>query len=356
MSNYEVEDRGLQNTTMMAQVEQARALQEVQAPFVIAKKFQRNEEKAFKNILNACDRYFLADQALYAYPRGGSIVTGPSIRLAEMLLQKWGNCESGIKELSQSNGVSICEAFAIDLETNVKVSKIFHVKHERVTRDSRKNLTDPRDIYEIAANNGARRMRACILAIIPGDVTEEAVNRCKKTMASNKKPMKERIPVMISKFEEVGVTQSMIEKKLGHKIESILEKEFFDLMMIFRSINDNVAKKEDFFKLDDSEKPVEKKVAALQEKIEQQEKKETSYQVQNPESKKEKYFKYFESKGISEKQILSYFQLEEKNSITDDQISILENIRQENISNGLSLIDEFSKTVAKETGESNEQN
>lgn len=42
-------------------------------------------------------------------------------------------------------------------------------------------LTDSRDIYEATANFGARRMRACILGVIPGDVVDMAVNECKET-------------------------------------------------------------------------------------------------------------------------------------------------------------------------------
>src|SRR5262249_53212112 len=88
--------------TALMQTNEARAVAEVQAAYVIAKKFPRDENQAYMKIINACKRPFLAEQAMYAYPKGGTLVNGPSIRLAEVMAQAWGNMEFGIKEVSQS--------------------------------------------------------------------------------------------------------------------------------------------------------------------------------------------------------------------------------------------------------------
>ena len=64
-----------------------RAAQEVQAAMVIAKKFPRDAIQAEKRILDACKRKLLAENAMYVYPRGGTTIEGPSIRLAEVLAQ-----------------------------------------------------------------------------------------------------------------------------------------------------------------------------------------------------------------------------------------------------------------------------
>ena len=60
-------------------VESARAVQEVQASLIIAKKFPRDQNEAYTRIMTACQRPSLAKDALYAYPRGGQMVTGPSL-------------------------------------------------------------------------------------------------------------------------------------------------------------------------------------------------------------------------------------------------------------------------------------
>lgn len=242
-----------QNDKSMVEIAESRAQHEVQAAFVIAKKFPRNQMESYAAIIEACKRPFLAEQAMYAYPRGGSLVTGPSIRLAEAMAQAWGNLDCGVREISQSNGVSVAEAYAIDLQTNTRVTKIFHVKHERHTKKGISKLTDPREIYELVANQGSRRLRACILGILPGDVVEAAVDRCKKTMETSEVPISERVRRMVLAFDEQGIKVEHIEKRLGHKLDAIIPTELVNLTSIYKSLKDGMANREDFFDIGISE-------------------------------------------------------------------------------------------------------
>ena len=111
------------------QADSQRAVAEVQAALVIAKQFPRNMNEAYDRIMNACQRPSLAQSSVYSYARGGTSITGPSIRLAEALAQNWGNIQFGIRELSAENGESTVEAFAWDVETNSRQTKVFQVRH-----------------------------------------------------------------------------------------------------------------------------------------------------------------------------------------------------------------------------------
>lgn len=227
-----------------------RAAQEVQAAMVIAKKMPRDEMKSFHRIMKACERITLAEDATYAFPRGGTTVSGPSIRLAEVLAQNWGNIDSGVIELEQKDGESVVMVYAWDLETNTKSTKIFTVKHIRSKRSGNVALDDPRDIYEMTANQGARRLRACILSIMPGDIVDAAVKQCEDTLAkgaSAQGPIEDRLRVMVIEFGKFGVSQEMIEKRLGHKVTTTTEAELVGLKKVFRSIRDNMSAVEDFF-------------------------------------------------------------------------------------------------------------
>jgi len=250
MSN-ELQNLGFQSKEKPAnglmQVSESRAVAEVQAAYVIAKKFPRDENASYMRIMKACERPFLAEQAMYAYPRGGQLVTGPSIRLAEAMAQAWGNIDCGIKEVSQSDGMSVAEAYAIDLETNVRVVKTFHVPHSRDTKQGKKRLTDSRDIYELVANQGARRLRACILGVVPGDVVDAAVARCGKTMESSDVPLADQVRKLIQAFDEIGVKPEHIEKRLGHKLDAIIPQEIVTLRGIYKSIKDGMADRTQFF-------------------------------------------------------------------------------------------------------------
>lgn len=246
LMNLGFQDKEVINTAM-TEVAESRAQHEVQAAYVIAKKFPRNEMQAYANIIEACKRPFLAEQAMYAYPRGGTLVTGPSIRLAEAMAAAWGNIDCGIREVSQHGGVSVAEAFAIDLQTNARKTVIFHVKHERHTKQGMKKLVDPRDIYELVANQGARRLRACILAVLPGDVTEAAVEQVKRTMQSSDVPVSEQIKRMVIAFDELGVKVEHLEKRLGHNLDATIPAEIVTLKGIYKSLKDGMSDRSDFF-------------------------------------------------------------------------------------------------------------
>lgn len=234
-------------TTDMVEIEQARAMHEVQASITIAKKFPRNPNQSFINIINACKRPHLAEQAKYAFPRGTKVVTGPSIKLIRVIAQNWGNILFGVRELSNANGVSVFQAFAWDLETNLKEVKEFQVKHKRYTSSGAYDLTDQRDIYEAVANNGARRLRACLEGIIPPDVIEAAEEQCEKTLKDGKESLEDRIKKLVVAFSEYGINVAQIEKRLGHKLEAVLEQEMVTLRAIYKSLKDGMAKREDFF-------------------------------------------------------------------------------------------------------------
>jgi len=166
-------------------VEGQKGVAEVQARMAIAKRFPRDTVRAMDAIKNSCARKGLAEKAVYVYARGGQDVSGPSIRLAEAMAQQWGNLDYGILERESTAEGSLVEAYCWDMETNVRVSKVFTVPHVRHTRNGSKQLTDPRDVYENMANNAARRLRACILGVIPGDVTEAAVEWCNATLKAS---------------------------------------------------------------------------------------------------------------------------------------------------------------------------
>jgi hypothetical protein len=238
----------------------------VQAAVMMAKQYPRDRFTAVQKILEDCGRKKLAKSAVYAYPRGGSTVSGPSIRLAEAMARLWGNLDCGIRELSRDADKSVCEAYAWDLETNTRFTRIFEVPHIRFTRNGSYKLEDPRDIYENVANNGARRLRACILEAIPGNVTDDAVLKCKETVAQRSgEPFIDRLQKMVIAFDKFGIKKEHIERRLKHDFASINEEELFDLGTIYNSLSDNVAKRKDFFDVGDAE-PTEK-TSALKDKI-----------------------------------------------------------------------------------------
>jgi len=220
---------------------------------MIARMNPRDTIAAMDRILNACARPTLADAAVYTYARGGSDVSGPSIRLAEAMAQAWGNMQFGIRELDQRNGESTVQAFAWDVETNTRREVTFQVPHIRYTRSGSKRLEDPRDIYEMVANQGARRLRACILAVIPGDVTEAAVAQCETTMKTKADTSPEAMQKMVAAFEPFGVTREQIEKRIQRRLDAIQPAQVVSLKKIYASLRDGMSSASEWFESDASE-------------------------------------------------------------------------------------------------------
>lgn len=261
-----------QQSTAVANTDQQRAVAEVQAAMMIARMNPRDPIAAVDRILNACTRPTLANAAVYNYSRGGSDISGPSIRLAEAMAQSWGNMQFGIRELDQSGGSSTVQAFAWDVETNTRREVTFQVPHIRHTRAGSKKLDDPRDIYEMVANQGARRLRSCILAVIPGDVTEAAVAQCETTMHATADTSPDGVAKLLQAFAAYGVTKAHIEKRIQRRVDAIQPAQVVSLRKIYASLKDGMSAASDWFDAADEQGDTQQsadRTAALKEKARQ---------------------------------------------------------------------------------------
>lgn len=245
-----------------AAVEAERAVAEVKGAISIAKAFPRDIRAARDRIVAACERPALAEVAQYAYPRGGETVTGPSIRLAEAIAQNWGNFQFGIRELSNRDGQTTLEAYAWDVETNTRSTKTFSVAHERYTKKGSYALTDPRDIYELGANQAARRLRACILALIPGDIVEDAERQCQVTQENSLGAPADALKNLVAAFSPLGVTPKQLEARLGHSLQATVMAEILGLRKIYQAIKDGFTSVDEAFPA-----PAESAKAGIKDKV-----------------------------------------------------------------------------------------
>ena len=259
LNPFTQQQQGKSLASVTAAMATTRQAQEVQAAMVVAKKFPRNPVDSTNRILEACTRRTLAESAMYSYPRGGQEVTGPSIRLAECVAQNWGNIDFGYIELEQKNNESQVMAYAWDLETNTRQSKVFTVPHRRETKNGAKPLTDSRDIYELIANQAARRVRSCILAVIPGDVIEAAIKQCEVTLTGGSVPLPERIKAMVDKYAEIEITAEQLAGFIGKNVEAFTAQDIVRLGKIYRSIKDGVVGNDYFIEKMKESAPAETK-------------------------------------------------------------------------------------------------
>lgn len=231
-------------------VEQSRAIAQVQAMVVVAQQCPRNVPRAIAEMRESCRRKELADHAFYRYPKGGGVVSGPSIKLARELARVWGNIEYGVSELRRDDdfGQSELLAFAWDVQTNARTSSIVINPHQLYTGGGGRRLTELRDVYDNNANVGARRVREAIFAVLPTWFVEEAIELCGKTLADGGGvPLAQRVANAIEVFGNLGITVAQLETKVGAKSDKWTDQDVAQLRIIRQSLMRGEVRKDEEF-------------------------------------------------------------------------------------------------------------
>lgn len=229
--------------------EEAKEVAEIKAKMVLARQFPRDIDFCIERILKECESPRLAEIAQYEYPKGDTVVKGASIRLVEVISRHWGNLVSGITELERQGRKSTVKAFAWDLESNYADEKVFELEFVRNTKRGSYEITDEREKYEFMANYAARRKRACLQAVIPGYVIDEAIAACEKTLEATLKKDKSIEEVradMLKAFESLieWITPEMLVSVVGKDFDKLNVKDMVKLKNLYNAIKDGFVKPE----------------------------------------------------------------------------------------------------------------
>jgi hypothetical protein len=237
---------------------QAREMAEMQTKFLMAQRFPRDEVASMDRIINAFGRPTLAEIAQYEYAKGGSSVSGLSIHSMQAIAQQWGNMEFGWSEVSRgvgADGVPFSEvrAFAWDLQSRTCRPLQFIVRHWRDTKSGGYKLKDEREVYELCANMAQRRVRACLMAVIPKDVQDAAEQQAALTLKSKADTSPEAMAKMLEAFAPFGVTKDHIEKRIQRRLDAIAPAQVVQLKRIYASLRDEMSTAAEWFDLGDAQ-------------------------------------------------------------------------------------------------------
>lgn len=229
-------------------VEQSRAVAEVAAAVRVAQDNPRSEAAARNAMIDTCSRMSVAGRAFYEVPNRGA---GPSIHLARELARIWGNVDYGVRELSRDDeaGESEMQVWAWDQQTNSRSTRSFIAPHVRMARGQRQRLTDIGDIYLSNQNVGARAVRECIFAVLPGWFVAEAEARCRETLKNGDgKPFDEQADSAVQAFaDEFSVTLAQLEERTGAKRAKWTPTHLLQLRRIYSSITVDGIPAEQYF-------------------------------------------------------------------------------------------------------------
>lgn len=204
-----------------------------------ARAYPRNVRKCVENAISIVTMDTeTASTCNYAVPRGGKSITGPSVHLAKILANQWGNirCEARVIEVDNKRVTS--EGVCWDLENNVAIKAT--VKRSILTRSGRMS-EDMITVTGNAANSIA--LRNAILSVIPKAVVDKVYKAAIQTItgdvSTENKLVARRAKVIKGLIEAYSVTEDEILQAVGKSSSSHLgADELATLIGIGQAIKD----------------------------------------------------------------------------------------------------------------------
>jgi hypothetical protein len=184
---------------------------------------QISTAKAYpRNIMRAIDNAIAivtldtetAQSCTYNLPRGGKNISGPSVHLAKIIAQTWGNMRIEAKVVSIEEKHVNCQAVAWDLESNIA----FKVEVKRkITNKNGQRFNE--DMITMTGNAGnAIALRNAIYAVIPrgasNKVYKAAIQRITGDVSDENK-MKAKVK---SIFDKITGAFNVTEAEVLHSI------------------------------------------------------------------------------------------------------------------------------------------
>ena len=148
----------------------------------------------------------IAEECIYALPRDGKTIEGPSARFAEVAASAWGNCRAGARTVSEENDFVVAQGVFHDLERNVAIT--YEVKRRIVNKYGKRFGADMIGVTANAACSIA--LRNAILKGIPKAFWSEMYDAARKAAIGDVKTLANKRAEMMLYFQKMGVTPEMI--------------------------------------------------------------------------------------------------------------------------------------------------
>jgi hypothetical protein len=204
-----------------------------------AKMFPRNLKRSVDNAIAivSMDKETAAT-CTYSLPRGGKSISGPSVHLAKILAQVWGNLRVESKVVSIDTTQITSQAVAFDLENNLAIK--VEVKRSITGKNGRFN----EDMITVTGNAAnAIALRNAVLNVIPRAVVDKVYNAAKQTitgdLSDKTKLLKKRKQVFDGLKDSYGVLEDEALFAIGKpSIDTVTSDDLMTLIGIVQAIKD----------------------------------------------------------------------------------------------------------------------
>jgi hypothetical protein len=155
----------------------------------------------------------VAASCVYALPRDGKTIEGPSARLAEIVASAWGNMRIQAGTSDQDDRFITARGEAWDVETNVAIG--FEVRR-RITNRQGQTFND--DMITVTGNAAASiALRNAVFKAVPSAFWKPIYNECRKVIAGDVRTFHARRDDTLKAFMVMGVTTERLLAALGLK-------------------------------------------------------------------------------------------------------------------------------------------
>lgn len=175
----------------------------------------------------------------YALPRGGKPITGPSVHLAKIIAQQYGNLRAEAKVVEITDKQVVSRGTAWDLENNYAVS--FEVRRSIVGKNGNRFSDDMITVTGNAANSIA--YRNAIFGIVPKLITDKAYKAAQHLitgdLSDEEKLIKRRDGAIKHFTDTYGISEEEVIKLCGkHTVNQIQADEIALLLGFAQSLKD----------------------------------------------------------------------------------------------------------------------
>lgn len=180
---------------------------EIDIQISTAKAYPRDIAKFKKKAVSmACLDRETAETCFYSLPRGGKTITGPSVRLAEIVLSAYGNLRAAANVIANDRKTVTARAMCHDLESNTCIA--IEVKRKITDKHGR---TYTEDMQVVTGNAAcAIALRNAIFKVIPMAFTKDIYDNVRRVAAGNLTDLNTRRKNAIEHFKHMGVTEDRI--------------------------------------------------------------------------------------------------------------------------------------------------
>lgn len=215
-----------------------------------AKQYPRDIRRSIDNsIVIATMNLDTAQSCGYSLPRGGKLITGPSVHLAKIIVSNWGNIRTEAKVVQITDKQVISRGTCWDLETNV--ASAFEVRRSIVDSKGKRFSDDMITVTGNAANSIA--YRNSVFSVIPQAITNRVYEAAQKLITGDlsdvDKLLKKRTAIINSFKNDYAISEEEVVKLCGKQtINQINASAISTLIGILQSLKDGDTSVENLMK------------------------------------------------------------------------------------------------------------